>query len=155
MAGRVEARLAELGIELPKAAGPAANYVPFAVSGSTVFISGQVPVTADGLQYRGKLGADYGVEEGQAAARLCGLNILAQVREACDGDLDRVARCLRLEGFVNAMPEFEQHPAVINGASDLIVEVLGEPGRHSRFAVGCSSLPFNVAVEVGGIFEIS
>ncbi len=156
MSGEIEQRLAELGIELPAPAAAAANYVPFVITGNQVFVAGQVPFAAGGkLQYLGKLGAEYTVEEGQAAARLCALNILAQVKAACDGDLDRIQRCVKLGGFVNCTPEFVQHPPVINGASDLMVELLGDKGRHARFAVGASNLPFNVAVEIDAVFEIA
>ncbi len=152
----VDTRLAELGIELPKPAAAAANYVPYVVSRAHVFVAGQVPFAADGsLPFLGKVGSDFSIEEGQEAARLCGLNILAQVKDACDGDLSRVLRCVKLGGFVNCPPEFDQHPAVINGASDLMVDVLGDQGRHARFAVGAANLPFNVAVEIDAVFEIA
>ncbi|MBN4046464.1 RidA family protein [bacterium AH-315-P15] len=155
MAGAIDARLKELGIELPAPAPAAANYVPYAISGNQVFVAGQVPFAADGkLQHVGKVGAGISIEDGQMAAKLCALNILAQVKAACHGNLERVVRCVKLGGFVNCPPDFEQHPAVINGASDLMVQVLGERGRHARFAVGASNLPFNVAVEVDAIFEI-
>ncbi len=155
MPGRTDARLEALGLELPPPAPPAANYVPYVITGNLVFVSGQVPVTKDGLQYLGKLGAAFSVEEGQEAARLCALNLLSQVRAAADGDLDRITRCVKLGGFVNCTPDFHQHPAVINGASDLIAAVLGEDGPHARFAVGAPSLPFDVAVEIDGVFELS
>lgn len=155
MTGRVKARLAELGIELPEPAAPAANYVPWVVTGNLVFISGQVPVDATGLPYRGKVGADVSQEDAVKAARLCGINILAALAQACGGDLDRVRRCVKLGGFVNAGPGFDQHPAVINGCSDLMVEVFGDAGRHARFAVGAGSLPFDVAVEIDAVFEIA
>ncbi|MBZ0325534.1 MAG: RidA family protein [Alphaproteobacteria bacterium] len=155
MSGRIEARLKEIGVDLPAAAAPAANYVPFVLSGGQVFVAGQVPVWNGELRHVGKLGAGLEVAEGQEAARLCALNILAQLRAACDGDLDRVRRCVRLGGFVNCTPDFGQHPAVINGASDLMVEVFGEAGRHARFAVGAPSLPFGVAVEIDALFEIA
>lgn len=154
MPGKIAQRLDELGIVLPKPAAPAANYTPFVISGNQVFISGQVPVGPNGIEWQGKCGAEFSVAEGQQAARLCALNLLAQLQAACDGDLDRVRGCLRIEGFVNATADFRDHPAVINGASDLIVEVLGQVGVHSRFAVGCGSLPLGMAVEVGGIFSI-
>jgi enamine deaminase RidA (YjgF/YER057c/UK114 family) len=124
------------------------------MSGNLVFISGQVPYGLDGLEYQGKVGADLTTEDGVAAARLCAINILAQLRAALDGDLERVVRCLKLGGFVNTVPDFADHPAVINGASNLMVEVLGDRGRHARFAVGAGSLPLNVAVEVDAIFEV-
>ncbi|HEX4890348.1 MAG TPA: RidA family protein [Alphaproteobacteria bacterium] len=154
MTNSTEQRLAELGIELPKPRPPAANYTPYVITGDLVFISGQVPVGPKGLEWRGKCGAAFDVAGGQQAARLCAINLLAALREACDGDLDRVRRCVRIEGFVNSTPEFGDHPAVMNGASDLIAEVLGPKGVHTRFAVGCNSLPFDVAVEVAGVFEI-
>ena len=154
MAGRIEARLAELGIALPKAWAPVANYVPFATAGDLAFIAGQIPVEAGEVRYIGKLGSAFGVEEGKAAARLCGLNLLAQLKAACDGDLDRAERCVKLGVFVNAAPTFTRHPEVANGASDLMVDVFGEAGRHARFAVGAGSLPRGVAVEADGIFQI-
>jgi enamine deaminase RidA (YjgF/YER057c/UK114 family) len=155
MSGKIDARLEEISITLPEGAPPAANYVPFVVTGNLVFISGQVPVGPDGLEFQGKVGRDFTAEEGQAAARLCAINIIAQVKAACDGDLDRVVRCVKLGGFVNGTPDFEHHPAVINGASDLLVEVFGDKGAHARFAIGAGNLPFNVAVEIDAIFEIA
>lgn len=153
MAGTIDARLAELKIELPDAPAPAANYVPFVKSGDLVFISGQIPKTDDGL-ITGKLGHNADVETGQKAARVCALNLIAQLKAACDGDLDRVAQVVKLTGFVNAMPNFTQHPQVVNGASDLMAEVFGDKGAHARAAVGSSSLPLGVAVEVEGVFRI-
>ena len=155
MTGRIDARLQKLGIDLGSPAPPAANYLPFVTSGKLVFLAGQIPITPSGMQFQGKLGADFSVEEGQEAARLCAINILAQLKVACDSDLDRVRRCIKIGGFVNAVPQFDQHPAVINGASDLMVEVLGEAGKHARFAVGAASLPFDAAVEVDAIFELA
>jgi len=155
MAGKTDARLAELGITLPAAAAPAANYIPYVVSGNLVFVSGQVTFLNGELQYLGKVGADLSVEDGYHAARLCALNLIAQVKEACGGDLDRVVRTVKLGGFVNCGPDFNDHPKVINGASDLMAEVFGDAGRHARFAVGAPSLPLGVATEVDGIFEIS
>ena len=155
MAGAIDARLQELGIELPEAAAPAANYVPYVVSGNQVFVAGQITIHNGEIQYVGKLGRDYGVEDGQAAARLCALNIIAQVKAACGGDLDRVVRCVRLGGFVNSTADFTDQPEVINGASNLMVEVFGDKGKHSRAAVSAASLPRGVAVEVDAIFEIS
>ena len=154
MSGRIEVRLTELGIELPQPAAPIANYVPFAVSGTLVFIAGQICQWNGERRYVGKLGRGISVADGQQAARLCALNILAQLRVAAGGDLDRVARCLRLGGFVNCTPEFTDMPQVVNGASDLMVEVFGDQGRHARAAVGCSSLPGGVAVEVEATFEL-
>lgn len=155
MAGEIEARLRAAGIELPPAPAPAANYVPYVISGNQVFVAGQVPFVGSERHFIGKVGQDYDVEEAQKAARTVALNIIAQVKAACDGDLDRVVRCVKLGGFVNCTPDFLNHPQVINGASDLMVEVFGDKGRHARFAVGAPSLPFNVAVEIDAIFEIA
>ncbi|MEQ8348249.1 MAG: RidA family protein [Sneathiellaceae bacterium] len=154
MAGTVDARLKELGIVLPDAPAPAANYVPFTLEGGILYVSGQVPFRDGRIAYSGKVGIDLPVEEGQAAARTCAINVLAQARAACGGDLDRVKRVLKLGGFVNAGPDFADHPKVINGASDLMVEVFGDAGRHARFAVGAGSLPLNCAVEVEAIFAL-
>lgn len=150
----IERRLAELGLGLPPAAAPAANYVPFVVAGELIFVSGQLPFQGGGVAVRGRLGDDVGLEQGQAAARLCALNVLAQAKAASGGDLDRIARCVKLGGFVACTKEFIDHPKVINGASDLVVEVMGESGRHARFAIGCSSLPLGAAVEVEAIFAL-
>ena len=155
MAGTIDSRLAELGIELPQASAPAANYVPYTISGNNVYISGQVPVSDGELKFIGKLGEDHDVDSGYQAARLCGLNIIAQLKAACGGDLDRVVRCLKLGGFVNSTPTFGDQPKVINGASDLMVEVFQDKGRHARFAVSAANLPFGVAVEVDAVFEIA
>ncbi len=155
MAGQVDARLKELGITIPEAAAPAANYVPYTVSGNQVFVSGQVPFVDGKIQYQGKVGEDFTTDEAAECARVCAMNILAQVKAACDGDLDRVVRCVKLGGFVNCIDGFAEQPKVINGASDLMVEVLGDKGRHARFAVGTNALPLNVAVEIDAIFEIS
>jgi enamine deaminase RidA (YjgF/YER057c/UK114 family) len=154
MAGRIDARLRELGLELPPPGAPAANYVACVQSGSLLFIAGQLSQWTAERRVVGKLGRELGVEQGRAAARLCALQLLARLHGALDGDLDRVERCLRLGGFVNSVPEFEQHPEVLNGASDLLVEVFGEAGRHVRAAVGVSSLPFGAAVEVDAIFAV-
>ena len=154
MAGDVEAQLAALDITLPDAPAPAANYVPYVRTGNQVFISGQVPWIGGERNFVGKVGTDFSVEEGQAAARTVALNIIAQVKEACDGDLDRVVRCVKLGGFVNCPGDFHDHSKVINGASDLMVAVFGDAGRHARFAVGASALPFNVAVEIDAVFEV-
>ncbi len=154
MTGTIDARLSELGIELPDAPAPAANYVPFVVSGALVFIAGQVTVWNGELKYIGKVGADFDIDEGYQAARLCGLNLIAQAREAAGGDLDRIKRVVKLGGFVNATPDFTDHPQVLNGASDLMAEVFGEDGKHASFAMGAVSLPLGVAVEVDGIFEL-
>lgn len=154
MAGTIERRLAELKIALPAAAAPAGNYVPYVIAGPLVFVAGQLPFEDGKVRYAGKLGAGVSLEDGQKAARLCALNLIAQVRAACGGNLDRVKRCVKLTGFVNAAPEFADHPKVVNGASDLMAEVFGDKGRHARAAVGSSSLPLGAAVEVDAIFEI-
>ena len=154
MSGTIEARLAELGITLPDAPNPVANYVPYAISGNLLFISGQISKGADGKIVTGALGQEVDVETGQAAARLCALNILAQAKAAL-GNLDRIAQVVRLTGFVNATPAFTDHPKVVNGASDLMVEVLGDKGRHTRAAVGVSSLPLGSAVEVDATIAIT
>jgi enamine deaminase RidA (YjgF/YER057c/UK114 family) len=154
MAGTIDARLAELGIELPQAAAPAGNYVPYVVSGNLIFVAGQLPLSNGELQYLGKLGQDFNVDEGYQAARLCGLNLLAQARAAAGDDLDRINRVVRLGGFVNSTPDFTDQPKVINGASDLMAEVFGDRGLHARAAVSAVSLPLGVAVEVDGIFEL-
>jgi enamine deaminase RidA (YjgF/YER057c/UK114 family) len=150
----IERRLEELGLMLPEAAAPVANYVPHTVAGNLLFISGQVPFRDGTIAVTGKLGAGVSVERGREAARQCALNVLAQARAACGGDLGRLKRCLKLGGFVACAPGFTDHPKVINGASDLMVEVMGDAGRHARFAVGSSSLPLDAAVEVEAVFEI-
>ena len=154
MTSKIDARLTELGITLPDAPMPDANYVPFVRTGNLVFISGQVSQNADGF-ITGQLGRDLDVAEGQAAARTCALSLIAQLRAACDGDLDRVVRTVKLTGFVNASPDFTKHPQVINGASDLFAEIFGDKGRHARAAVGTVSLPLGAAVEIEGVFEVS
>lgn len=153
MSGKIEARLDRLGVTLPEAPAPAANYVPYVVSGNLVFVSGQVSM-ADGAFITGKLGADMDIEAGAAAARTCAISLLAQLRAACGGDLDRLRRVVKLTGFVNSTADFVDQPKVINGASDFLVEALGEAGRHSRSAVSAVALPLGVAVEIEGIFEI-
>jgi enamine deaminase RidA (YjgF/YER057c/UK114 family) len=155
MPGKIDARLAELGIALPEPAAPAGAYVPYVVTGSLVFVAGQITLENGEIKYKGRLGESMNVDDGYAAARLCGLNLLAQVRGACAGDLDRVKRVVRLGGFVNSAADFTDQAKVINGASDLMVEVFGDAGRHARAAVGAPSLPLGVSVEVEGIFEIA
>lgn len=154
MAGTIDARLKELGINLPEAAAPAANYVPYVISGNMVFVSGQITLENGELKHVGTVGDDMETEEAYLAARLCGLNLIAQIRAACDGDLDRVRRVVKLGGFVNCTPDFTDQPKVINGASDLMVEVFGDKGKHARAAVGAPTLPLGVSVEIDGIFEI-
>jgi enamine deaminase RidA (YjgF/YER057c/UK114 family) len=154
VAGKIDTRLQQLGITLPQSVPPAANYVPWVRSGNLVFIAGQIPVSEGKDLHSGQVGAGVSVEQAQQAARLCGINIISQVKAALDGDLDRVVRCLRLTGFVNALPEFTDHPRVVNGASELMVDVFGDAGRHARAAVGAGSLPRGVCVEVDAIFEV-
>lgn len=146
-------RLSELGVTLPDAPAPAANYVPFVKTGNTVYVSGQISMGPDGL-ITGKLGADMEVEAGAAAAKTCAISLLAQLKAACDGDIDRLVRVVKLVGFVNSTADFTDQPKVINGASDFLVEALGDKGRHARSAVSAASLPLGVAVEIEGIFEI-
>lgn len=154
MTGKIDARLAELGITLPEPPVPAAAYTPFVKTGNLVFVSGQVCQGPDGL-VKGKLGADMDVAGGYAAARLCALSLMAQARAACDGDLDRVVRVVKLLGMVNSTPDFGDHPKVVNGCSELLGEVFGASGVHARSAVGVAALPFGVAVEIEAIFEIA
>lgn len=155
MPANIQARLVELGIELPNAAAPAGAYVPYVKTGNLVFVAGQITLWNGEIQFTGCLGDDMSVDQGYAAARLCGLNLIAQAREACGGDLDRVTRVVRLGGFVQCTANFKDQPKVINGASDLMVEVFGDAGRHARAAVGTISLPLGVSVEVDGVFEIA
>lgn len=150
----VERRLKELGITLPVAAAPAANYVPYVLSGNLVFISGQLPLRDGGLIHPGVVGRDIGVEEAQAAARQCGLNIIAQLQAATGGALDRVRRIVRLGGFVASTDDFHDQPKVVNGASDLMVAVFGDAGRHARAAVGTNTLPLGASVEIDAIAEL-
>ena len=154
MSNPIEDRLTAMGLALPDAAAPAANYVPFVMQGNTLYVSGQISSGPDGL-IKGKLGEDMSVEDGARAARTCGLSLLAQVKAACGGDLSRLRRVVKLTGFVNSTGDFVDQPKVINGCSDFLVELLGDAGRHSRSAVSAASLPLGVAVEIEGIFEIS
>jgi enamine deaminase RidA (YjgF/YER057c/UK114 family) len=149
----IETRLAELGVTLPDAPAPAANYVPFVVTGHLVHVSGQISQDAGGL-IKGRLGADMDVAAGTAAAQRCAISLLAQLRNAVGGDWSRVVRAVKLTGFVNSTPDFTDQPKVINGASDFLVAVMGDAGRHARSAVSAASLPLGVAVEIEGIFEI-
>ena len=149
----IAARLADLGVALPDAPAPAANYVPFVQVGDIVYVSGQISNGPDGL-ITGKLGADMDVTGGAAAAKTCAVSLLAQVKAACGGDIERLVRVVKLTGFVNSTAEFTEQPKVINGASDFLVEALGDAGRHSRSAVSAASLPLGVAVEIEGIFQI-
>ena len=151
----IENTLAGLGITLPTPAAPVANYVPFVRSGNIISISGQIPMGPDGLAFVGKVGADVSIEDAEKAAHLCGVNIIAQVKAACDGDLERVVRIVKLGGFVNCIDGFGDQPRVINAASNLMVDVFADKGRHSRSAVGTNALPLNVPVEIDALVEIS
>ena len=155
MAGEVDARLAALGITVPKAAAPVANYVGYVKTGNLVFVSGQVPLLNGEFMYQGKVGTDISLEEAQQAAALCAINVISQLKGACGGDLDKVRRIVKLGGFVNSTPEFTDQPKVINGASDLMVEVFGDAGKHARAAISAGALPLNVAVEVDAVAEIA
>ena len=150
--GKYEKKLKSLGVILPNAPAPAANYVPFVKIDSLVYVSGQISLGPNGL-IKGILGKDMAVEQGKLAARQCAINLLAQVKVACDGDLDRLTQVIKLGGFVNSTPNFFEQPSIINGASDFLVEILGENGRHARTAVG-AILPLGVAVEIDGVFSI-
>jgi enamine deaminase RidA (YjgF/YER057c/UK114 family) len=146
--------LKALGIELPQPSKPGANYVPAVRTGNLMYLTGQLSQWNGERRFIGKLGREFGVEEGQQAARLCALNLVAQLQAALDGDLDRVVRCVRIAGYVNSVPDFVAQSQVINGASDLFVEIFQDAGRHTRMAVGVSALPYDVAVEVEGLFEV-
>ncbi len=151
---QVAKKIQDLNLEIPAAAKPAANYVPYIISGNQVIISGQIPFVNGSVEDQvGKLGDNFSIEQGKAVAKICAINVISQLRDACNGNLDK-AKCVRLGVFVNSTPDFTQHPAVANGASDLIAEVFGERGKHARAAVGVAALPFGVAVEVEAIFEI-
>tara|TARA_B100000686_G_C16748660_1_gene951072 strand:- start:536 stop:1006 length:471 start_codon:yes stop_codon:yes gene_type:complete len=154
MTGRIKDRLTKIGIKLPPAAKPVANYLPFIISDNLIFISGQVPIIDGKPQFLGQLGENITIEEGYQAARLCGINIIAQTNAACEGNLDRVKRVTKLGGFVNSSNDFMDQPKVINGASDLMVEVFGHDiGQHARFAVSAPALPLGVSVEIDAIIE--
>ncbi len=154
MSTSIDTRLAELGITLPDAAAPAANYVPYVLAGDLLHVSGQLPARLDGGFATGTLGTDLDVAAGAEAARLCAIQLLAQVKTACDGDLSRLLRVVKLGAFVASTPDFTDQPKVVNGASDLMVAILGDAGRHARSAVACPALPFGVAVEIDGIFQL-
>ncbi|MEQ9640817.1 MAG: RidA family protein [Alphaproteobacteria bacterium] len=155
MAGRIDARLSEIGLTIPDAPSPAANYVPYVIVGNMVYVAGQVPFVDGKIAKTGKVGQDLDTAEAKTIARICAVNIVAQVKAACGGDLDKVKRCVEVGGFVNCVDGYGEQPEVINGASDLMVEVFGDAGRHARFAVGTNALPRNVPVEVKAVFEIS
>ncbi len=153
MSGRIDAKLKEMKIELPDMPKPVANYLPWLKSGKLIFLSGQIPIVPKGVMV-GVVGKDIQLPQARRAAQACAINILTVLKSALDGDLDRVVRCVKLTGYINAVPGFGQHPEVLNGASDLIVQVFGEAGRHTRAAVGAGSLPRNVPIEIDAIFEV-
>ena len=154
MSGVIEQKISELGFILPKAVAPVANYVPFVTTGKQVMMSGALPIVDGKPGFIGQLGADISVEQGIEAAKLCGLGLLAHAKNAAGGDLDNIARVLRLGIFVNSAPGFTDHPKVANGVSDLMVNVFGDAGKHARFAMGAAQLPFGVAVEVDATIEL-
>ena len=154
MADPINQRLKELKIDLPETPNPVANYLPYTITGNLVFISGQIPFFEGQLLYSGKIGEDISIEDGQKAARICGLNLLSQLNQACDQSLNRVSRVIKICGFVNSTSIFKEHALVINGVSNLMVEVFQDRGKHARAAIGCSSLPLGASVEVEAIFEI-
>ncbi len=151
---QIEKRMHEIGIVLPAIAPPVANYIPFVRTGKLVFISGQITLENGVPQFLGKLGREYTIEDGQRGARVCALNVVAQLKAACGGNLDKVKRCVRIGGFINSTPDFVDQPKVMNGASNLLVEIFGEDGKHARTAVGVNTLPWGVAVEVEALFEL-
>ena len=151
---KIEQKLEELNITIPEVSAPVANYIPFTKSGNQIFISGQLPIENGEVKYIGKVGTEVSIEDAGKAARICAINIIANLKNACNGNLDKVVQCVKLGIFVNATPDFTDHPIVGNGASDLMVKVFGEKGKHARFAMGAGSLPRGVAVEIDAIFEI-
>jgi enamine deaminase RidA (YjgF/YER057c/UK114 family) len=155
MPSAIEQKLNDMNIILPQSVMPAANYVPYTISGNLVFVSGTLPMKDGKPQDIGKLGKEFTVEQGQQTAKLCGINILSHVKAACGGNLDRVKKCVRMGIFVNSAPGFTDQPKVANGVSDMMVGIFGDAGKHARFAVGVSELPFGVAVEVDATFEIA
>lgn len=154
MTGTIDARLRDLGIELPQPSLPGANYVPFICDGDTLYITGQLSQWNGERRFIGKVGREFGPGAGRDAARLAALNVVAQLRAALDGDLDRVRRCLRIAVYVNSDPDFHGQSQVANGASDLFVDIFGDTGRHTRMAIGVTALPYNVAAEVEGVFGV-
>ncbi len=154
MTNVVEERLQKLGIEIPQFSAPAANYLPYVKSGNQIFISGQLPIVDGKIAFNGKVGKEVNVQDAQKAAQICALNLIAIVKDACNGNLDNVVKCVKLGIFINAIDDFADHPKIGNGASDLMVKIFEEKGKHARFAMGAGSLPFNVPVEIDAIFEI-
>lgn len=155
MSNPIETRLAELGVTLPTPPAPAANYVPYVISGNQIFVSGQLPMDAEGLKYVGKVGDAISTEDGAKAAKLCAINLIAQAKAAAGGDLGKIKRVVKLVGFVNSTADFTDQPKVVNGASDFMVDVFGDAGRHARSAVSAGALPLGVAVEIEAIFELA
>ena len=155
MTSKVEQKLLEIGVKIPDAPSPAANYLPFTRTGNLVFVSGQVPFVDGKLKITGTVGKDASVEDAQGEAKTCAINLLAQLKVACNGDLDRVVRVIKLGAFVASADDFFNQPIVVNAASDLMVEAFGDSGRHARFAIGTNALPLNCLVEIDGIFEIT
>ena len=155
MKSKVEQRLQKIGVAIPDAPSPAANYLPFTRTGNLVFVSGQVPFVDGKLKVTGTVGKNASVEDAQGQAKICAINLLAQLKVACDGDLDRVVRVVKLGAFVASSDDFFNQPVVVNAASDLMVEAFGDAGRHARFAVGTNALPLNCLVEIDGVFEVS
>lgn len=154
MTNNIEKKISELGITIPQALTPVANYVPYVKTGNQIFISGQLPIENGEVKYIGKVGKEISVEDGAKAARICAINLIAILKNACDGNLDKVVRCVKLGIFINAVPEFTDHPKVGNGASDVMVEIFGDAGKHARFSMGAGSLPRGVSVEIDAVFEI-
>jgi enamine deaminase RidA (YjgF/YER057c/UK114 family) len=152
--GNIDKKLRDLGIDIPEPAAPVANYVGCVRTGNLLFTAGQVPLKDGKVHFQGKVGGEISVEQAQEATKLCAINVISQVKAALDGNLDRVKRVVKLVVFVNGAPEFTEHPKVANAASDLMVEVFGDKGKHARSAVGAGSLPLNVSVEVEGVFEV-
>ena len=155
MTSKVEQRLREIGVSIPDAPTPAANYLPFTRTGNLVFVSGQVPFVDGKLTVTGTVGKDASIEDAQGQAKVCAINLLAQLKVACDGELDRVVQVVKLGAFVASADDFNSQPVVVNAASDLMVAAFGDAGRHARFAVGSSALPLNCLVEIDGVFEIA
>lgn len=155
MSQAIDTRLEEMGIALPRAAPPAANYLPYVVSGNLLFLSGQLPTVEGKVAVTGIVGKDVTLEEAQKAAELCAINLLALARDALEGDLGRIRRVVKIQGFVASTPEFTSQHLVVNGASNLLVGVLGEAGKHARAAVGMAALPLNAAVEIDAVMEIA
>ena len=155
MISKAEQRLQEIGVSIPDAPTPAANYLPFTRTGNLVFVSGQVPFVDGKLSVTGTVGKDASIEDAQGQAKVCAINLLAQLKVACDGDLDRVVQVVKLGAFVASTDDFYSQPVVVNAASDLMVAAFGDAGRHARFAVGSNALPLNCLVEIDGVFEIA